>query len=236
VFKQKEAKSHVPKSRAKFLQREAQFNTAYERVVSDWRKKQHHCEFHEHLNLEEDIEAKKKPDISIYKERNEDYKIIGNNILTRAQETERKYENKENLEILQKTFDPIRIRLRIMPSDRVESTQGKTAAYYFKEAAKKSMAGELTYGIEYLKKGLLNNPNHIPCRFNHGVLLFKFGLIKEALSDFDKILKQQENHPRPELWAYFNHAICLIQLEEIVFPSEIEAAIATNEKHSRVLF
>lgn len=120
MFNQKEAKSHVPKSRAKFLQREAQFNTAYERVVSDWRKKQHHCDHHEYLNLEEDIEAKKKPDISLYKERNEDYKIIGNNILARAQETERKYDNKENLEILQKTFDPIRIRLRIMPSDRVE--------------------------------------------------------------------------------------------------------------------
>ena len=119
MIKLKEAKSHVPKSRAKFLQREAQFNQNYERVVSEWRRKSHHKHEHQHMQLEEDMEAKKKPDISLYKEREDDYRIIGNNILARAQENERRYENKENLELLQNTFDPIRIKLRVLPSDRV---------------------------------------------------------------------------------------------------------------------
>jgi tetratricopeptide (TPR) repeat protein len=134
-------------------------------------------------------------------------------MLVHAAETERRYVN-ENVEQIAKTFDPIRIRLRVIPTGRVPNTQGKTADYYFKEAAKKSVAGELTYGIELLKKGLLINPNHMQCRFNHGVLMFKFGLVREALEDFETIVR---NHPRKELWAYYNRAICLIQLEEVVF-------------------
>jgi len=44
--------------------------------------------------------------------------------------------------------------------------------------------------------------------------MFKFGLVREALEDFETIVR---NHPRKELWAYYNRAICLIQLEEVVF-------------------
>jgi tetratricopeptide (TPR) repeat protein len=158
-----------------------------------------------------DIRDRAKPEISLYKERGDEYPIIGNALLVHAAESERRYVN-ENVEQMKKTFDPIRIRLRVLPSNRVPNTQGKTADYYFREAAKKSLAGELTYGIEMLKKGLLLNPNHMQCRFNHGVLLFKFGLIKEALNDFETIVR---NHPRKELWAHYNRAICLIQLEKI---------------------
>jgi hypothetical protein len=43
--------------------------------------------------------------------------------------------------------------------------------------------------------------------------MFKFGLIKEALTDFDRIIAV---HPKKEIWSYFNRAICLIQLEEVV--------------------
>lgn len=165
---------------------------------------------------ESDIRDRAKPDISLYKERGDTYPIIGNAMLVHASETERRYVN-DNIEQIGKTFDPIRIRIRVLPTARVPNTQGKTADYYFKEAAKKSVAGELTYGIELLKKGLLINPNHLQCRFNHGVILFKFGLIKEALSDFETIVL---NHPRKELWAYYNRAICLIQLEEVVFDKD----------------
>ena len=85
--------------------------------------------------------------------------------------------NHENYDILKKTFDPIRIKLRVMPINRVPQTQGMNSDYYFKEAAKKSLAGDLTHGIELLKRGLLLKPNHFLCRFNHGVLMFKFGLV-----------------------------------------------------------
>ncbi len=56
--------------------------------------------------------------------------------------------------------------------------------HYFIEAGKKAMRGELTSAIDFLKRGLAITPNHYLCRFNHGVLLFKFGLIVEASSDF----------------------------------------------------
>ena len=64
-----------------------------------------------------------------------------------------------------------------------------TADFYFKEAAKKSLAGDLTSGIELLKRGLLLKPNHFLCRFNHGVLMFKFGLIMEATKDFEMLIR-----------------------------------------------
>lgn len=152
-----------------------------------------------------------KPDISLYKEREDNYAIIGNQILARAEQKVRPYVNHENYDILKKTFDPIRIRLRVMPISRVPQTQGMNSDYYFKEAAKKSLAGDLTHGIELLKRGLLLKPNHFLCRFNHGVLMFKFGLVREASQDFESIIK---DHPKTkEYWVYFNHAICMMLLE-----------------------
>jgi tetratricopeptide (TPR) repeat protein len=68
------------------------------------------------------------------------------------------------------------------------------------------------------------------CRFNHGVMMFKFGLVKEALEDFQKVI---EDHPEKEIWAYFNRAICLIQLEEVVFTVTDYECPA---RHSKLLF
>ena len=45
-------------------------------------------------------------------------------------------------------FDPIRIRLRIMPVSKAPLAQGKTPDYYFIEAAKKSLSGDLLQAIE----------------------------------------------------------------------------------------
>lgn len=64
-----------------------------------------------------------------------------------------------------------------MPISRAPLAQGKTPEFYFLEAAKKSLSGDLTNALELLKRGLNINPNHFICRFNHGVLMFKFGLI-----------------------------------------------------------
>lgn len=58
------------------------------------------------------------------------------------------------------------------------------ADFYFREAAKKSLMGDLTYAVDLLKRGLLMKPDHYQCRFNHGVLMFKFGLIRIAVEDF----------------------------------------------------
>ena len=131
-------------------------------------------------------EDKFEVDVRLYKERDDDYAIIGNKMQYRASEQNvpgRNYSNKQGLET-KGNFDPIRIRLRIMPVSRAPLAQGKTPDYYFIQSAKKALSGDLLSAIEMLKRGLLINPNHLLCRFNHGVLMFKFGLIKEAESDF----------------------------------------------------
>lgn len=74
------------------------------------------------------------------------------------------------------------------------------------EAGKLSLKGDLPKAIELLKRGLELKPNHYLCRFNHGVLLFKLGLIIEATQDFTSLL---ETHPNDPLTAY-NLAICKV--------------------------
>ena len=60
--------------------------------------------------------------------------------------------------------------------------------------------------------------------------MFKFGLIKEALADFNDVIT---HHPGRELWSYFNRAICLIQLEQVVFKEE---ELLEQGPHKKVLF
>ena len=59
--------------------------------------------------------------------------------------------------------------------------------FFFVEGGKKALSGDLTSALDYLKRGLAINPTHYFCAFNHGVLLFKFGLITEAAHDFYKL-------------------------------------------------
>ena len=95
-----------------------------------------------------------------------------------------------------------------MPLSKAPLAQGKTPDYYFIAAAKKSLSGDLLNAIELLKRGLLINPNHFLCRFNHGVLMFKFGLIREAEKDFLQLTMHQWGLKDP--WVYYNLATCII--------------------------
>jgi tetratricopeptide (TPR) repeat protein len=91
------------------------------------------------------------------------------------------------LKILEK-FDPMRVKLRIMPISRApRANQQRNADFYFVEAGKLAMNNDLTKALEYLKRGLELKPDHYLCRFNHGVLLFKLGLLIEATNDFKNL-------------------------------------------------
>jgi hypothetical protein len=57
--------------------------------------------------------------------------------------------------MLKQSFDPIRIRIRVMPIWKAPCAKGMNADYYFKEAGKKSMRGELPQAIDLLKRGLI---------------------------------------------------------------------------------
>ena len=54
----------------------------------------------------------------------------------------------KNVKILEKFFDPLHIRLRVMPVSRAPLVQGKNSDYYFLEGSKLSLKGELTKAIE----------------------------------------------------------------------------------------
>ena len=132
--------------------------------------------------------ANRNLDISLYKERNDPYRVISNRIKTRAQLVERKYVDKNNIKILEKFFDPLRIRLRVMPISVAPLNNGRNADFFFVEAGKISVKGDLTKAIELLRRGLELKPNHFLCKFNHGVLLFKLGLVLEATAEFKEVL------------------------------------------------
>jgi hypothetical protein len=52
--------------------------------------------------------------------------------------------NKANVKALQEGFDPIRVKLRVIPISRAPSSKAMNADYYFIEAGKKAQSGQLT--------------------------------------------------------------------------------------------
>ena len=56
-------------------------------------------------------------DVQLYQERGSVHRIIGNKIMARALEPDRRYVNNQ-VKILNESFDPIRIKLRILPISR----------------------------------------------------------------------------------------------------------------------
>jgi tetratricopeptide (TPR) repeat protein len=107
-------------------------------------------------------------------------------------------------------FDPIRAKLRVMPIDRAPQIQGKTADFYFIQASNLCLRNNLPHAIESLTKGLAIQPDHLLCRFNHGALMFKLGLMSQARRDFEML---SPRYPK-ELAAHFNLALTLLQLGE----------------------
>lgn len=61
-----------------------------------------------------------------------------------------------------------------------------------------------------MTKGLAIQPDHLLCRFNHGALMFKLGLMSQARRDFEML---SPRYPK-ELAAHFNLALTLLQLGE----------------------
>ena len=98
--------------------------------------------------------------------------------------------------------------MRVIPISRVHQTTGRTPDYYFVEAGKKAMCGELTLAINLLKRGLALQPTHYLCRFSLAILLFKHGLLVEATSIFHELSLVQPNDALP----HYNLAVCLVQL------------------------
>jgi hypothetical protein len=103
-------------------------------------------------------------------------------------------------------FDPLRMKLRVMPLSKAPNLQGKTPDFYFIQASKQSFQNNLTLAVESLYRGLAINPKHMLCRFTHGVIMFKLGLMSQARDDFKMLLPL---YPK-EFYISYNYALtCL---------------------------
>ena len=120
------------------------------------------------------------------------------------------YTNK-NVQKYYNMYNPLQKfnRIKVIPIERIGYIiPGKNPNYYFLMAAKQALVNELTLAIETTNKGLIVDPQHLYCRFLHGVLMFKLGLLVDAESDFRTVSKL---HPK-ELAGHYNHALCLFQM------------------------
>ena len=83
-------------------------------------------------------------DLAIYAEDHKNQKIVSNRIRILAQkESKRKINHKDAL-AHEVSFDPMRMKLRIIPIQRAPKTSGKTPDYYFIEASKFSLRNDLS--------------------------------------------------------------------------------------------
>ena len=103
----------------------------------------------------------------------------------------------------------MRAKLRIMPQERAGLVMpGKNPQAYFLVAAKQSLQNEFPAALEALNKGLSMQPTNLLCRFNHGVICFKLGLMHEARNDFQMVSTLYQK----ELAGHFNLGLSQFQL------------------------
>lgn len=93
------------------------------------------------------------------------------------QDLPRRYIHKDQF-LYDKTFDPLRMRFKVKTIDDATVTSGKGPEHYFIQAMKYCERNMVPSAIEEFRKGLMIKPDHLQCRFNHGVLMFKLGLIR----------------------------------------------------------
>ena len=98
--------------------------------------------------------------------------------------------------------DPVRAKLRVMYLDRAPRT---SADFFFVQAGMYSINNDQTKAMKFLHQGQLLSSNKLLHRFNHGVIMFKLGLLHQAKLDFEAVCL---DHPK-EFMAHFNHSLCL---------------------------
>lgn len=97
-----------------------------------------------------------------------------------------------------------------MPIAKAKNITGKTAEFYFIQAMKNLARNEIALAIEKFHKGLSIEPSHFLCRFNHGALMLKLGLIRQAKFDFEFLA---EHYPK-EVNVMYNLALTVFHLGE----------------------
>ena len=65
---------------------------------------------------------------------------------------------------------------------------GKNSDYFFLQGFKYAASEEYAHALHQYQKGLQIKNDHLLCRFNLGVILFRLGLFEEAYLQYDKLL------------------------------------------------
>jgi tetratricopeptide (TPR) repeat protein len=71
-----------------------------------------------------------------------------------------------------------------------------------------SVNNDQNKAMKFLHQGQLLSSNKLLYRFNHGIIMFKLGLLHQAKLDFEAVCL---DYPK-EFIAHFNHSLCLFQL------------------------
>lgn len=150
-----------------------------------------------------DLSVFKISDINIIQRNTTNLKLISNRIRLLAKQ-DRPYLNQDRKN---RKFDPIRSNIRMLPYGNIHMSNGRSAQFYYIEACIHALRNDLTFAIQSLHTGLRLEPTNLHCRFTHGVLMFKLGLLSQAEFDFEVCTRL---HPRERL-CFFNYALTLLQ-------------------------
>lgn len=156
---------------------------------------------------EEKVEKSTYQDVNIMQIRNTKHNIVSTRLRILAQQDlPRRYIHKDQF-LYDQTFDPIRMKFKVKTIDEATVTSGKGPEHYFIQAMKYCERNLIPQAIEEFRKGLMIKPDHLLCRFNHGVLMFKLGLVKQSEYDFQLLVDKKTKDPG----AYYNLAVVKVQ-------------------------
>jgi predicted Zn-dependent protease len=159
------------------------------------------------MDLKVNDEKETYQDVNIMQIRNINHNITSTRLRILAQQDlPRRYVHKDQFHYDQ-TFDPIRMKFKVKTIEDATVTSGKGPEHYFIQAMKYCERNMIPQAIDESRKGLMIKPDHLQCRFNHGVLMFKLGLIKQSESDFQMLVDTKTKDPG----AYYNLAIVKMQ-------------------------
>jgi tetratricopeptide (TPR) repeat protein len=83
----------------------------------------------------------------------------------------------------------MRLKILVMPYSEANPV-GKNADYFFIKGFKYSVTEDYAHAMAAYLKGLDIKSDHLLCRFNLGVILFKLGLYHEASSQYSILASQ----------------------------------------------
>jgi len=92
---------------------------------------------------------------------------------------------KYQVDQVQQFFDPMHLSVKIIGLDECTNKSSRTHDYYFVEGYKHQIKKDYSKALQLYEKGAgtqgIDKKSQFRCWFNRGVVLFRLGLMQEAL-------------------------------------------------------